>query len=587
MSGGKGLTERRFQGTPVSAGVVKARAFIVSQRFEEPELREVASGEREEELERFEKALGATRSQIIEMQQQIAGEIDGAEARIFDAHLLMLEDRTVLDEVVRQFRQAGDGIETVFYRVLKRYTDSLRKLDDPYLKERVVDIEDVGRRVIRNLGEHRGESENADFEHILIAHNLTPSDTAMMDRSKVLGFATEMGGTTSHTAIMARSLNIPAVVGCVDLCGKLRKGELVILDGYRGLIIASPTRETLAEYETFQAEKDDLQSRLAELRDTKCRSRDGKDIILSANVELEEELPMVTRKGAEGIGLYRTEFLYLNSPDLPTEEEQLAVYQKVVAAAGPDGVIIRTFDLGGDKLHSSEEEEIDPNPFLGWRGIRVSLSRPEMFKTQLRAILQASASGRVGVMFPLVSGIGEVKRANTILAECMVDLKDEGIPFDPDIEIGVMIEVPSAALLADMIAPHVDFFSIGTNDLVQYTLAVDRVNERVADLYQPTHPAVVKLLKLAVDAAKKNGIWVGVCGEMAGDVVFTPLMLGLGMDELSVGGGQLPQVKHAVQCLDSTLCEEMVAGLAKLDSPEAIYETCREMACRYYPELLR
>ncbi len=583
-------TERRFDGVAVSPGVVRARVSVVVDRFEPPESRTIGNRTVESELERFEAALRRTRSQILEMQLKITDEVGSRDASIFDAHLLMLEDRTVLDEVVRRLREKPRRIEAVFYDVVKRYMDSLRRIDDPYLKERVVDIEDVARRVIRNLvEEERDVEERTGGLQILVAHDLTPSDTATIDRSRVLGFATEVGSQTSHTAIMARSLGIPAVVAIRGICRLLRDGEEIILDGYNGTLIASPSPETGEHYDALAREKASTTAVLEELRDTRCRTADGKDIILSANIELEEELEFVTKTGADGIGLYRTEFLYLREPQLPSEDEQAAVYTRVAQATGDSGVIIRTFDVGGDKLQRGGGEEVcevEPNPFLGWRGIRVSLDRRDVFRTQLRAILRASGQGKVGVMFPMVSGVREILEARAVLAECMTELREEGVAFDPDLQTGAMIEVPAAAMIAELIAPHVDFFSIGTNDLIQYTLAVDRINERVANLYEPAHPAVLRLLRRIVEAAKGSGIWSGVCGEMAGDILYTPLMVGLGLDELSVGAGQLLRVKHAIRSLDSVACTQLVEELSGLADPAEIAARCRQMAEQCYPDLL-
>lgn len=581
-----GMEEKFLTGIGVSPGIARGRVVVEDGRFREPGVRGLEVGEVEAEVARFREVLEVTQEEVRELQERLAADV-GEGAMIFDAHVLMLGDRAVSDEVEKEIRSRREGAESVYYRVVQKYIGSLRRLGDDYFQERIADFEDVGQRVVEKL---RGESEDAgDLEqgqpHVLAAHDLTPSDTAAMDRALVLGFVTEVGGRTSHTAILARSLNIPAVVGLVGVCEELEAGAEVILDGYQGVVVVNPSAATSARYDLLEGEKAGLKQRLGELRHTKCRTRDGKEIILSANIEIEDELPLLETCGAEGIGLYRTEFLFLSGEALPTEDEQAAVYARVAKSAGPDGVIIRTFDLGGDKLYRRSEEQ-EPNPFLGWRGIRVSLSDEVMFKAQLRAILRASGEARIGVMFPLVSGLDELKRANATLAECMRELDVEGVSYDRSIEVGAMIEVPSAAITADLLAPHVDFFSIGTNDLIQYTIAVDRVNERVADLYEPCHPAVLRLLLGTVRAAKSNDIWAGVCGEMAGDVLYTPLMVGVGIDELSVGVGQLPAVKHAVQCLDSSECAAMVEELVNLPDGEEIAGRCLAMASACYSELL-
>lgn len=580
--------ESRFQGVGVSPGIAIAEVQVIGVDFREPDEYPVAAEEIPGEIKRFEAALKATRSQILAMQDQIAQAVGSRDASIFDAHLLVLEDRTVLDEVIRELKGGKRNIEAAFYGVMKRYLDSLRKIDDPYLRERVIDVEDVARRVIRNLdGSESGRQVRAsEKEHILVSHELTPGDTASIDRNLVMGFATEAGGTTSHTAIMARSLNIPAIVGLHGICEALHTGDRILLDGYHGLLFLNPTEETISSYGPLREAEGEIEDQLHELKDTKSATRDGRAIILSGNIEFVHEVEQVRESGAEGVGLYRTEFFFLKGKRLPTEEEQAESYSEVAMGVQPHAVIFRTLDVGGDKICEGTEDDPEPNPFLGWRGIRVSLKQRDIFEQQLRAILRASNFGKVGIMYPLISGLGEVRQANAILEECKREFRDKGIGFDEDIEVGAMIEVPSAALITELIAPEVDFFSIGTNDLIQYTIAVDRVNERVADLYQPTHPAVLRLMKKTVEAARNNGIWAGICGEMAGEIVYTPLMVGMGFDELSVAMGQLPRVKHAVQHLESGTCEALVEEVLQMGDPREIYEKTRSVAMAHYPELM-
>ncbi|HEY1123723.1 MAG TPA: phosphoenolpyruvate--protein phosphotransferase, partial [Haloferula sp.] len=420
----------------------------------------------------------------------------------------------------------------------------------------------------------------------LVAYDLTPSDTAAINRRHVLGFATELGSVNSHTAILARSLGLPAIVGIEDAVLDIRTLTPAILDGYSGRLILHPSEETLARYREIQARKEKVRRDLEAQRDEDTTTTDGRAITLSSNIEFIDEVAFVQKSGAKGVGLYRTEFLLLDGEEMPGELEQSEAYTRLAKALAPHPVIIRTLDAGGDKLPVEPLTEPEPNPFLGWRGIRVSLDRPGMFKEQLRAILRASAHGKLAVMFPLVSGLGEVRRAKAYLKECMDELAHQGVPFDEKLETGVMIEVPSAAVIADLIAPEVDFFSIGTNDLIQYTVAVDRVNHHVADLYRPTHPAVVRLIKQTVDAAANAGIWTGVCGEMAGDIRLTPLLLGLGVQELSVGPHQVPRVRRAIRALSHSECLDMANEALKTPLSPEIMNATVGLARKYYPELL-
>ena len=580
--------EIRFKGIPVSRGIAIGPVFVRSGAFEEPDTFSVPEADIEKELERFEEGLVRTREQIRELQQSIAQDVGSSDASIFDAHLLVLEDRSVLDEVVRSLKDDRTNVESIFYRIMNRYMESLRKIDDPYLRERVVDIEDVTKRVVGNLtrtSSSASADRTAHQEHILLSHDLTPSDTASMDRTLVRGFATEIGSYTSHTAIIARSLNLPAIVGLQNLTRNLHTGQQILLDGYKGFVILDPSEATIEEYRELVAEQAKITESLDELTDAPCQTSDGHPITLSANIEFEHEAALVGKQGARGIGLYRTEFLYLNSLHLPSEDEQAKVYTRIVKEVTPDSVIFRTMDIGGDKLPSELRGIHEQNPFLGWRGIRVSLERPDVFKTQLRAILRASAFGDVGIMFPLVSCVDEVRQAKILVREAKAELVADGVPFDDRVEIGAMIEVPSAAITADSIASEVDFFSIGSNDLIQYTLAVDRVNERVANLYQPAHPAIIRLLKMIIDAAHENKIWAGVCGEIAGELALIPLLVGLGIDELSVGPFQVPLVKHAIRTLSSDTCKQLVSEVLEMSHPEEIFARCREVAREHYPEL--
>jgi len=579
--------EVRFQGLGVGPGIARGIVFIHHPDDEEPPKRRIEESDIASEIVRFESALIGTRAQILEMQQRIAEAIGAKDASIFDAHLLVVEDRTLIDEVLRTLERDKFNVEFIFAEVANRYAKTLSEIDDPYLRERAFDIHDVTRRVIRNLLGRSTKTLGAmDVPQIVVAHNITPSDTAMLNRQMVLGFATDVGSRTSHTAIMARSLNIPAVVGLKNISQCLQPGDQVLLDGNSGLVILNPSDQTLWEYGEIEVKLEHVQEVLTGLRDTASTTADGRHVILSANIELPEDVPLVIEAGAEGIGLYRTEFFYMNKNELPSEEEQFDTYRSVAEAIMPESVIIRTLDLGGDKFLSHSHLPTEINPFLGCRAIRFCLDRPDIFKAQLRAILRAATTGNVRMMFPMISGLSELRQAKEILEACKAELRDEGKPFKEDIELGIMIEVPSAVLVADALAREVKFFSIGTNDLIQYTIAVDRVNERIAHLYEPTHPAIVRLIEMTVEAAHANGIWVGVCGEMAGEITLTPLLLALGVDELSASAGLVPRVKKAVQTLDTKECNRLLEDVRYLNSAAEILARCEEVARGHYGELL-
>jgi len=580
-------TELRLAGIPASPGVVSGQLAVFAHEEVRIHPTPIQEDQIDHEMRRLEAALLKTREQIQKIKEQLAHSIGEQETGIFEAHLLVAGDSTIVSAVRKQLQLRKICVEHVYQHVIHTYAQSLRQVEDPYLRERAADILDVGRRVVHNLlGRKLADIYALDAPSIILAHDLSPSDTALLNRQMALGFATEAGSTTSHTAIMARSLNIPAVVGLHEVLSRCESGAPVILDGYSGLLIVHPSEQTRYEYGQIEKRRHEVEQRLEALRDTPADTTDGRHIILSANVELPEDLPLIAESGAEGIGLYRTEFMFLNRVQFPGEDEQMNIYRQVVQASRPHLAIIRTLDLGGDKLPTHQGLDPEANPFLGWRAIRYCLERPEIFKVQLRAICRSNPGGKIRVMFPMIATREELAAALTLLREAREELKAAGIPAAEEVEAGAMIEVPSAALIAERLAPMVQFFSIGTNDLTQYTMAADRTNERVASLYQPTHPGVLSLIRRVVEAARNHGIWVGVCGEMASDVVMTPALVGLGVDEMSMGSVSVPRVKKAIQSLSFAECEALALGVLQMDSGEEVRQQLEKVAQQKYPELV-
>lgn len=539
------------------------------------------------ELARLQNALIATRHEILKIQQKVTEVLGAKDASIFEAHLLVLEDQTLIDEVTRLMERELVNVDFAFSEVSSRFVNELGKIDDEYLRERAADMRDVTSRVLNQLV---GVEEAVDLSHleepcILVGHDIAPSVTATMDRAKVLGFATNVGSRTSHTAIMARSLRIPAVVGVRNLTNLVTAGQPALLDGYNGQIILNPTDQTLYEYGQIVRLKGDLDARLGQLRDKAAETTDGHRIMLSANMGQLDDTESVLGSGAEGVGLFRSEFLFLNRKAMPDEEEQFKCYRQVAERLAPHGVIIRTLDLGGDKLRPDAETPPEWNSFLGLRAIRICLQDLSLFRPQIRAILRASAFGNVKMMYPMISTLGELKAARQVVEECREELRQASIPFNENMDIGAMVEVPSAALTADAICRQVQFVSLGTNDLIQYTLAVDRLNEQIAHLYEPTNPGVIRLIKMTVDAAHGNGIWAGVCGEMAGDPELVPLLLGLGVDELSVAPPLVGQIKYLIRRLAMDKARELAAFALTCDSASEILNHSREVARLAAPAL--
>jgi len=525
------------------------------------------------QIQLFEEALIKTRREIIDLQKRIATEMGQEEAQIFDAHLLVLEDRMLIEEVISRLKKEHLNVAFIFSEVLKKYIDVFSKIEDEYLKERISDINDVGRRILRNLlGKERKGFEDLKEKVVVVAHDLSPSDTAAMHKQNVCAFVTDIGGKTSHTAIMAKSLEIPAVVGVEGVTAKIKSGDMLIVDGVTGTVIIEPDEETLRIYQEEEAKLKGIAEKFLESKDLPAVTLDGQLIDVSANIELPEEVTSVKLHGAQGIGLYRTEFFYMNRKEPPTEEEQYQAYKYVAEELSPHPVVIRTLDLGGDKFLSQFEIPSEIEPFLGWRAIRFCLARPDVFKVQLRAVLRASVHGKLKLMYPMISGLEELKQANAILNETKEELRSKGVAFNNDLEVGAMIEVPSAAITADLLATEADFFSIGTNDLIQYSLAVDRANEKVAYLYEPTHPAVLRMIKNIIDSAHAHGIKVAMCGEMAGEPSLIPILLGLGLDEFSMPPLLIPETKYIIRSLKMSQVKDIAIEAMKLATGKEVEE---------------
>lgn len=568
----------------MSGGLAHGVVHVLKDQFDEPEPETIRPEQADHEMERLRKALAVTREEIEALRQQMIEGGGEAEADIFDAHLLILDDVTLLTQVEKRVRTEWLSVDYAYYQLMLKNINALRRMSDPYLRERFLDIKDVTHRVMRHL---RGEMlETPMFDHpvIVVAKDLTPSDTVQLDRSRVLGFAVETGSAVSHAAIIARSMNVPALVRVAGISDELHSGDLVLIDGDEGVLILNPSETTLDESRVREEAAEKREDVLHERRHEPAETLDGETVLVGVNGEFLEELEGLKDSGAEEVGLFRTEFLHLADPTA-SEDWLAAAYWQVIVGMEPRLVIFRTLDLGGDKVEEGYSLNPEPNPFLGWRGIRLSLGRTDLFKRQLRALLRAGAWRRVGIMFPMVTTVEEVVAAKALLKECAEELKAEKIAPPTELLVGAMIEVPGAALIADALAKHVDFLSLGTNDLVQYTLAVDRLNDRVADLYQTTHPAVLRLIELTVKSGHGQSVRVGMCGEMAADIGLTPLLLGMGLRELSVSSNQVARVKAAVRRLGTTDCRKLWESVRDLTDPAAIREKSLAVAKSRYADL--
>ena len=569
------MREHRIEGIGVSPGIVIGEARLHARRRLMVRPRSLAPDQVEAELRRFEKAIEKSRKGIQKVSGQVRRRLGGDSANIFEAHLLILDDPMLTGrarELISQERVNADfALLTSMSEIQRAFAD----VTDEFFRQRLDDLEDVGRRLIETIQSGRAARRPVPTgPHILVADDLSPSEAACLDTTRVIGLITEKGSQTSHTAILCRSVGVPAIVGVDQALEQIKDGEVCVLDGNQGLILVDPDAATMLEYATRRRVFASFQKELDGLRAERACTRDGHEIELSANIELPTELIHLPNAGCDGIGLFRSEYLFLAAETMPSEETQFREYRKAARSVHPRRVIIRTFDLGGDKQPGGMVFPVEANPFLGWRAIRVSLDRPKMFRTQLRAILRASVEGNVQLMFPMISGVAELRRALEALEQVKEELDAEQVPWNRALKTGIMIEVPSAVLVADQLAGMVDFFSIGTNDLTQYTLAVDRNNHHVAHLYQSLHPAVLRGIRMTVEAARRAGIWVGLCGELAGDPVALPLLLGLGLDELSVSPVVLPEIKMLVRALHMEECRTFTDRVMEMCDAGEIQAAC-------------
>lgn len=547
----------KLKGIAASDGIAIAKAYLLV----EPDLSfdKFSVENSDSEIERLKNALNKATQELELIRTKAAEALGEEEAQVFDAHLMVLSDPELIGSIESNIRDNKVNTESALKEVTDMFIGIFEGMEDnPYMQERAADIKDVTKRVLSHLlGVKLPNPSMIDEEVIVIAHDLTPSDTAQLNRKFVKAFVTDIGGRTSHSAIMARSLEIPAIVGTKEITATVKEGDLLIVDGLQGDVLVHPETADVSEYEEKASQFAAQKAEWNKLKNEKTLTADGKHIELAANIGTPKDLVSVKDNGGEAVGLYRTEFLYMDSPDFPTEEAQFEAYKAVLEGMGDKAVVVRTMDIGGDKELPYLTLPHEMNPFLGYRAIRICLAEPDMFRTQLRALLRASVFGKLRIMFPMIATLGEFRQAKGMLLEEKEKLVNEGIEVSEDIEVGIMIEIPAAAVIADKFAKEVDFFSIGTNDLIQYTMAADRMNERVSYLYQPYNPAILRLIKNVIDASHKEGKWTGMCGEMAGDQTAVPLLMGLGLDEFSMSASSILKTRSLMKRLDTTKMAEL------------------------------
>ncbi|EDN8805538.1 phosphoenolpyruvate--protein phosphotransferase [Listeria monocytogenes] len=562
---------KELKGIAASDGIAIAKAYLLVEpdlSYEKTEVTDVES-----EVKRFESALEVSRTELSMIREKAAKDLDEDKAQIFDAHLLVLNDPELTGPIEESIKNSKTNAETALQETTDMFIGMFESMDNEYMRERAADIKDVRKRVLSHLlGVTIPNPALIDEEVVVVAADLTPSDTAQLNRNFVKGFVTDIGGRTSHSAIMARSLEIPAVVGTKEVTASVAKNDIVIIDGLEGNVIIHPTEEQIAHYEKIKSDFALQQAEWDKLKNEKTVSKDGVHVELAANIGTPNDLEGVISNGGEAVGLYRTEFLYMGRDNFPTEEEQFEAYKAVVSGMDGKSVVVRTLDIGGDKTLPYLELPEEMNPFLGFRAIRLCFANEELFRTQLRALLRASVYGNLKIMFPMIATVNEFRQARDILLDEKAKLKAAGTEVSDSIELGIMIEIPAAAVLADQFAKEVDFFSIGTNDLIQYTMAADRMNERVSYLYQPYNPSILRLVKMVIDASHKEGKWTGMCGEMAGDQTAVPLLLGLGLDEFSMSASSILKSRSLIKRLDQSEMVKLAEEALNKSTAEEVVE---------------
>ncbi len=573
------------KGIGVSPGVVVSTAIVLDAEDLLIPKRQVDVAQVPTEIERFHKGIVDSIADLTKQREDVTAKYGAEIGGIFGVHLGLLGDKTIVKQVIAEIQDRHSTAEYAVSTVMRKYASAFLAMSDKYMSDRVKDIYDIERRVLHHLiGQKHEDITHLTQSVVVIAHDLLPSQTAALDRKHVRGFATDVGGRTSHTAIVARAMGIPAVVGLGSITSEVSGGDIVIIDGNRGVVIINPDAEQLAEHAEYQRKLIKLDAELRELADLPAETIDGHTICVQANIEAPADVDEALARGAQGIGLYRTEFLYLTSEIEPTETDHYNAYVDALRRNGGRPLVIRTLDLGADKYTQKQLANPERNPFLGDRSIRMCLHDIPMFKRQLRAIMRASVHGDVRIMFPMISTLMELRQARMVLNDVMEDLEDEGEPFRRELPIGMMIEVPSAAIMADQFAKEVNFFSIGTNDLVQYTLAVDRTNERVAGLFCPAHPAVLKLLRDVIRTGQRNNISVSVCGEMAGEPLYTLLLLGLGLTTFSMNGPDIPEVKKVIRSTTYEHAKQVARKVMSFDSERQVMHYLREETRKIIPD---